>query len=262
MEILRNLRRLESRLTRSVEEATQKVAPVGPPEPLEILHAIVEAIEKRIEPAGRGKYVFPFNLISIRIAAESRDTQSRFEAVLESEPTLQDRIVDRLQASGCDSTGVTIVTTFVERRDSDFHIEFDRVANLTDHRLKLTVVRGTTETDTYTFTASRTNIGRCAEVRDSRNRMIRTNQVVFIGDAGDPNPTVSRNHAHIDLTSKPTEFRLYDDRSAHGTSILRNGHTIPVPPGPRGVRLQAEDEIVLGEASLRVEIEVVGGFAG
>jgi hypothetical protein len=81
--------------------------------------------------------------------------------------------------------------------------------------------------------------------------------VVFIGDAGDPNPTVSRNHAHIDLTSKPTEFRLYDDRSAHGTSILRNGHTI----SPRGVRLQAEDEIVLGEASLRVEI-VVGGFAG
>ena len=37
MEILRNLRRLESRLTRTVEEATQKVAPAGPAEPLEIL---------------------------------------------------------------------------------------------------------------------------------------------------------------------------------------------------------------------------------
>ena len=148
MEILRNLRRLESRLTRTVEGATQKVAPAGPPEPLEVLHAIVEAVEKRIEPAGRGKYVFPFNRISIGIAAESRETQSRFEAVLESDPTLQDRISERLRASGCDSTGVTIVTTFVERCDSDFHIGFDRVANLTDQRLTLTVVRGTADSDT------------------------------------------------------------------------------------------------------------------
>src|SRR5262245_50064196 len=112
MEILRNLRRLESRLTKTVEDATQKVAPAGSREPLEILHAIVEAVESRIEPAGRGKYVFPFNRISIRIAADSRETQSRFEAVLESEPTLGDRIVDRLHASGCDSTGMMIETTF------------------------------------------------------------------------------------------------------------------------------------------------------
>jgi predicted component of type VI protein secretion system len=36
--------------------------------------------------------------------------------------------------------------------------------------------------------------------------------------------------------------------------VLRNGRTIVVAPGSRGVRLQTGDEIVLGEARLRVAI--------
>jgi hypothetical protein len=38
---------------------------------------------------------------------------------------------------------------------------------------------------------------------------------------------------------------------------LRDGRTIPVPPGPRGVRLESGDEITLGEARPHVEIETV-----
>src|SRR5688572_5800078 len=102
MDILGNLRRLESRLVRTVDEAAHKVTQAGPREPLEILHAIVEAVEKRIEPAGRGKYVFPFNRIEVFIPAGSHETQARFEAVLESEPSLHDRIGERLRASGCE----------------------------------------------------------------------------------------------------------------------------------------------------------------
>jgi hypothetical protein len=48
------------------------------------------------------------------------------------------------------------------------------------------------------------------------------------------------------------ELRLFDDRSAHGTSIVRNGKTISVPAGSKGVRLQSGDEVVLGDARLRV----------
>jgi predicted component of type VI protein secretion system len=65
---------------------------------------------------------------------------------------------------------------------------------------------------------------------------------------------VSRRHAHIDYSDGSGDYRIIDDRSAHGTSILRNGKTIDVPTGSRGIRLQSGDDIVLGDARLRVKI--------
>jgi hypothetical protein len=252
-----------------VDAAAQKMTQAGPREPLEILHAIVEAVEKRIEPAGRGKYVFPFNRIRISIAAGSPETRARFEAVLGSELPLQDRIVQSLRAAGCELTALSVHTTYVEDSEAqwtspDFNVGFDRITgspqarpqtNVAYHSLKLTIVQGATEKPTYLFKMSRINLGRCPEVRDNRNRLIRTNHVAFAGCAGEPNLSVSRHHAHIDGTANPGEYRLCDDRSSHGTSVLRNGETIAVPSGPRGVRLQSGDEITLGEARLHVEIE-------
>jgi hypothetical protein len=45
---------------------------------------------------------------------------------------------------------------------------------------------------------------------------------------------------------------LHDDDSEHGTQIVRDGRTIPVLRGARGVRLQPDDEVVLGEARVRI----------
>jgi hypothetical protein len=259
MDILGKLRGLESRLARTVDGAAQKITQEGPREPLEILHAIVEAVERRIEPAGRGKYVFPFNRIRIFIAARSRETRARFEAVLGSEPDIQDRLVQSLRAAGCDSTGLSVDTTYVGDSETDwtaadFNIEFDSRTSAGNPSLKLTVVHGAAEKISYIPTTSRINLGRCPEVRDNRNRLIRTNHVAFVERAEPPNPTVSRHHAHIDCALNRAEYRLCDDRSAHGTSVLRDGETIPVPPGARGVRLQSGDEITLGEARIHVEI--------
>ena len=69
-------------------------------------------------------------------------------------------------------------------------------------------------------------------------------------DESEINRTVSRRHAHIAWSG--TEFRVFDDRSAHGTRIVRGGKTIPVPAGARGVRLTSGDELLLGSARLRV----------
>ena len=269
MDIVRKLRSFESRLTRTVNEAAQKMTPAGRREPLEILHAIVESVEKRIEPAGRGKYVFPFNQIRIYIVAPSPDTRARFEAVFGSEPPLPDRIVQTLEAAGCELTGLSVDTTYVDNADaewttSDFKLQFDRIAVVAEPRqqdeaahrsLRLTIVHGAADKPAYVFTAPRINLGRCPEVRDHRNRLIRTNHVAFAETAGEPNLSVSRHHAHIDCPADGGEYRLCDDRSAHGTSVLRNGETITVPPGPRGVRLQSGDAITLGEARVLVEIE-------
>src|SRR6516162_9100009 len=261
MDILRNLRLLESRLAKKVSETAQKMTPSNPREPLEIVHAIVETVEKHIEPAGRGRYVFPFNQIRIRNAADSSLTRARFEAVFESEPSVQQRIFKTLESAGCASTGLIVNTTYMGQREPhwtapDFNLEFDRIhLEQAPNSLKLTVVYGAAEQQTYVFTTSRINLGRLLDVRDTRNRLMRTNHVAFTECAEEPNPSVSRRHAHIEAAGSPAEYRLYDDRSAHGTSVQRSGVTIVVPPGPRGIRLQSGDEIALGEARLQVEIE-------
>ena len=269
MDILRNLRRLESRLAKKVNETAQKMTPSNPREPLEIVYSIVETVEKHIVPAGRGRYVFPFNQIRIYIAVDSSLTRARLEAVFESEPSVQQRIFKTLETAGCASTGLIIDTIYVAQPEPqwtapDFNLEFDRIhtgpppkpeCDAIRRSLKLTVVYGAAGQQTYVFTTSRINLGRRLDVRDNQNRLIRTNHVAFTECAEEPNPSVSRRHAHIEAAGSPAEYRLYDDRSAHGTSVQRSGVTIVVPPGPRGIRLQSGDEIALGEARLQVEIE-------
>ena len=77
--------------------------------------------------------------------------------------------------------------------------------------------------------------------------------VVFVEGSAAVNQTVSRRHAHIAVEPSGV-CRLHDDRSEHGTGIIRGGRTIPVPAGSRGVRLRSGDEIALGEARVRIRI--------
>jgi hypothetical protein len=117
------------------------------------------------------------------------------------------------------------------------------------------VVKGDCDRRRFTFTVERIDIGRGAEVIDSRQRLLRRNQVVFTDDGSDTNQTVSRRHAHILHQPSSHEYRLHDDNSSRGTSIIRNGTTIPVPSGSRGVGLRSGDELILGQARLRIRIE-------
>ena len=267
MNFLTRARKFESKLAETVDRAAQQWAKSGPREPLEVLHAIIDAVEERLEPAGRGKSVFPFNRVTMSICAASRESRARFAAVFDGEPTLRDRVTQRLRDAGCDRPDLQIETRYVRRAAShwarpEFHIEFDRATTTkpiskrasTPETLKLAVLDGSTERSTYTFALSRINLGRCTEVSDSRNRLIRTNHVAFVDTQVEPNQTVSRRHAHIDYVSETGTYRVCDDRSAHGTSLIRNGKTIAVPSGSRGTRLESGDEIVLGKARVRVRL--------
>ena len=121
--------------------------------------------------------------------------------------------------------------------------------------LRVTIVNGTAEQATYVFSLPRVNLGRCAEVRDSLSRLVRTNHVAFVDLAGTSNDSVSRQHAHIEYVEAARHYRIRDDRSAHGTSLVRNGRTLSVPAGSRGIRLESGDELVLGEARVRISID-------
>lgn len=267
MNILNKARKLESKLAHTFDRAAQQWAKSGPRQPLEVLHGIMDAVEERLEPAGLGRNVFPFNRITISIVASSLDARARFAAVFDTAPTLHDRVNQRLRDAGCDRPDLQIETTYVRRTAShwtqpEFHIEFNHASTTeptsklvsAPESLKLAVLDGSAERPTYTFALSRINLGRCAEVRDSGNRLIRTNHVAFADTQVEPNQTVSRRHAHIDYVTDTGSYRVCDDRSAHGTSLIRNGRTIAVPPGSRGTRLESGDEIILGKARVRVRL--------
>ena len=267
MDILAKARQLESKLARKVDRAAQQWSKSGPRGPLEIMHAILEAVEERVEPAGRSTHVFPFNTLRVSIVAGSPDARARFSGVFDGPPTLQERIRRTLRDLGCDqAANLQVRIAYLAQADPawtcpEFHVEFSRgaaskpaaLAPAPVRGIELTITNGSGEQPAYAITLDRVNLGRCAEVRDSRNRLLRTNHVVFSDAAGAINDTVSRAHAHIDCFTNG-ERRLFDDRSTHGTSIVRNGKTISVPAGSRGVRLQSGDEVVLGEARLRLLI--------
>ena len=269
MDLLDKARRLESTIARRFDRAARDFVGEAPRDPLEIVHLVVEAVEHEIQPAGRGKRVFPFNSITLTILAPSREERARFDAVLTGQPPLRDRIVEQLRSQSCPSDDLTVDVAYVAKAAKDwrhpqFNLAFERVARapVTEvrrdpafARIDLTVVCGTAVRKTYSFAAQRIDLGRCAEVRDTRNRLVRTNHVAFVEGSGEVNQSVSRRHAHIAYEPASGGYRVRDDGSVHGTSVVRNGSTVTVPPGAIGVRLRSGDEIVLGEARLRVRFD-------
>ena len=266
MNVLGRARRIESTIAAKLDEAAKSIVRSRSREPLEIVLAILDAVENRIEPTGRGARVFPFNRIELSVLAPSREARGRLEAVLGGNTPLRTRILDRLHRAGCPSTDLVVEIQYIDRaaqdwRAPEFDLQFARVAEpeadgpaLDGHAGEITIraLHGVMERRAYSLIAPRIDVGRGAEVRDHRNRLIRTNHVVFTEGGGDVNQTVSRKHAHIACDARTGHFRLHDDGSEYGTDIVRGGRTISVHRGTRGVRLRSEDEVVLGEARVRI----------
>jgi len=280
MDILSKARKLESTIARRLDGAARQLMRSGAREPIEIVNLIVDAVEREIQPGGRGRQVFPFNRLAVSIAAPSRDARARLQAIADGSPPLRDRIVDRLRAARCEVDELVVEVAYVSRPQrawptADFHVEFHRESRRDSKvpvarpfraakddagaqenlvRIEFTVLVGTAEQTTYSLAADRIDLGRSVEIRDRQHRLIRVNHVAFLEQGGDVNQTVSRRHAHITYDARSGHYRLHDDGSAHGTSVIRNGRTVAVPGGSHGVRLRTGDEIVLGDARIRITL--------
>ena len=258
-------RQLESAIQARIEGRPGPARAVSTRQPLEVIHAILDVIAQEVQPAGRGEVAFPYTQVRIWIAAASPRDRARLTTALEGSPTLGERIIERLSAARCDAPGLQVKTVFVgkgkdEWIDPQFHIEYSRAPvpaeSAAAARLDLTVVQGTAEKPSYSFTGGTVSLGRGTEVRDDRARLIRTNQVAFVEGGDEVNASVSRRHARIEHEPASGAFRLHDDGSSQGTSVIRDGRGVPVPRA-RGLRLRSGDVIVLGQARVRVRLPAI-----
>jgi hypothetical protein len=268
MDIVGKARKLERKIARSLDAAVVELAGKSEPAPLEIVHAVLERAEHEIQEAGRGVRVFPFNKVKVVVAAPAADkgARARFAAVVDGPPSLAERLQGRLRAAGCPAGEIAVEVAYVKApganwENREFNVQFDRGAATaapaaspaTAPQLKLTVIAGKAARRIHVFSGGRVDIGRRSEVLDAKQRVVRTNHVAF-DEGPDENRSVSRRHAHVTFDPGTGQYRLQDDRSAHGTSILRRGRTIAVPAGSRGVRLESGDEVIVGQARLKVTV--------
>lgn len=238
------------------------------PEPVEVRKGILDEVEELVQPGPRSKPVFPYNRVNVALLALDAKAKAALQAVLGDDEELRTAIAERLRDAGCGRVNDLVVRTrFVRKAGGEwkagrtFHVTCERedvegadqAPALETAVAQLVIVKGTGTRKTYALTAEHTNVGRVAEVLDKERRVVRRNQVVFSEGADAANDTVSRAQAHIVRTSAG-EYRLFDDRSSHGTRIFRQGRTIELPSGsPRGVKLLPGDEIYFGQACARFE---------
>lgn len=285
MSIVGKFRKLESKIARTLDAVAERAvraanaAGNAPRQPIEIVHALLDRVEEQVQTAGRGRRIFPFNVVHVFVVAPDKANRARAAAVFESDPGLQARILSRLREAGCEPGPIRVAVTYALRPQKhwtspEMHVEFDREEGVAATpepaptsapsrapaaaiapRIDLTVASGQAEHKTYSFTGEPLiNLGRRGDVLDKKQRFLRVNHVAFTEADSDVNRSVSRKHAHITFDSAASEYRICDDRSAQGTSVIRKGRPASVPPGTRGIKLQNGDEIVLGHARLKVKL--------
>jgi hypothetical protein len=263
--LVRGTRTLEARLTSWFEHTAQAVTARDRPSPLEVIDRAADELVRQMHPAGRGRYVCPFNRVVLTFVAATAEEQARVDAICAGPPSLGDRLRERLASIGCIDSGLEVSVAYAPAADpawahAGFHLALGRVddgprgGRRPVVRIDALVTNGTADRGAYTFTTLPIAIGRGAEVRDRRRQLVRVNQIAFLDGGDDVNQSVSRRHARIELDAASGRPRLVDDNSAQGTSIIRGGRGVAVPRGSRGLALQSDDEIVLGQARLRVRV--------
>jgi hypothetical protein len=217
--------------------------------------AILDEIISKVETAGRGRRIFPYNDLRVRLVASDSGRRELLAAAF-GEGRLETDVREYLLQTGAAlprglSLDLEIAPEGAKAYEISYGVRTQAPPGRAPATLKLVSAGSSQE---YILVEPRTNIGRSGELVDQRERILRRNDVVLTEGPGDVNSTVSRAHAHIVFDPATGEHRIYDDASEHGTRIFRRGRSIQVPPGSRGERLLSGDEIYLGRVRLRFEV--------
>jgi hypothetical protein len=252
-----------------------------PREPLEVRRAVVESLVGEIRPVGGGRRVLPIGRVIVAVVATDATEKRLFKEALAGPAGVEADLRRALDAAGADwPRGFTLAVRFVKAPGDDwrsgarFHVtaseggasatpaEAETAAGAAAGAapgpavaptLTLRVTLGQAKPRTVTCEGGRVNVGRQQTVADATGRVVRRNDVAFIGD-DEVSRSVSRAHAAVAWVAASGTYRVYDEQSSHGTAVSRAGRLIQVPPGRDGLKLAAGDEIHVGRAVLSVEI--------
>src|SRR5579884_136750 len=236
------------------------------PEMAEIRLAILDEIRGKVQRVA-GRDVFPYNVVRIVVRGIPQEQAAVFRGRFFSQ-LLEEEMKATLTKAGCrfpDDLRAEVETTAqlpgageqwlaVETESR----EAPAVAAPAKRTGRLVVQQGTANKPDILLTKLRTNIGRPVDVfrEDGPSRR---NDVWFPEDTP-VNRTVSREHAHILFHKREGEYRIYNDRwykpgENCGVWIIRDGLSHEVHRTPRGTRLEPGDEIHLGSAVLRFQLD-------
>src|SRR5688572_29999294 len=112
------MQRIEDVMSKTVDGLVQRTGTPRPQEPLDVMLRILDAVEAQVQHAGRGMRVFPFNNVTISVAATDHEQQARFDAVFDHEPGLRRRLTDRLAAAGCTAAALDVTIDYRPREDT------------------------------------------------------------------------------------------------------------------------------------------------
>jgi hypothetical protein len=235
--------------------------------PLEIRDAIVDRVERAVEPAAAGRRLLPHNHLVVTVLAAGKDERAAMRVVLGD---LAQAIRTRLAEIRCTvPAGFAVDVQYAQRArpgwdaGARFAIEFAgrTVARAAPSNappppgIRVKVVRGRATQASYMLTDGNVRIGRTALPTDHLGRP-RHNHIAFVEEGDEHSLTVGRAHASICYDAARREYRLFDDGSHNGTRVVRSGATLTVAPrDPVGVTLLSGDEVQFGTAAVRVEID-------
>jgi hypothetical protein len=109
MDLLGKARRLESRIASTFDLAVKGLGRTAPREPLEIVHAILDAVEQEVQPTGRGTRAFPFNRIDVSVLAPSRCSTAQCRFVRASSSGWDHQVARRRSSRSRFSTSIAPV---------------------------------------------------------------------------------------------------------------------------------------------------------
>lgn len=249
-----------------------------PKEPLEVRRAVVEGLAGEVRPVGGGRRVLPVGKVTVSVVATDPAEKRLFKEALTGPTGVEADLRRALDAAGAEwPRGFGVTVKFVKAPGEDwrpgarFHVitgdapagaqadESETAAPAaapapaTASSLTLRVTTGQAKPKHVTSTGDRVCIGRQATVADANGRVVRRNDIAFVGE-DEISRSVSRAHANVQWVAAAGTWRVYDEQSSHGTVISRGGRLIQVPPGRDGLKLAAGDELHVGRAVVVVEI--------
>jgi hypothetical protein len=236
------------------------------PKPKEIRAAVLLRLESGIS-RDEQRPLFPFRKIDITLFPPTNRTREEYRKDFLVNGSLESDIRGFLKDAGVEPVNPEISVRFRSGQHSAdrstdpasmFEMKFldpPKPVKPEIPDLLLEILKGTAERPVYRISKDRLLVGCLPEVHDLEGRLVRKNNIVFPHGGDENNSTVGNMHARIWFDSKKQEFRVMDESSRFGTRIVREEHTIEVPPeNPHGVGLRSGDAVYFGQACLRFSV--------